>query len=283
MRNLQIRKGLKINIPRFELAELGYSTDTKELHIGNGDGTYATFIDETQTDTKIEAIKAQLNLKKVALQRELDNKAQLDNQPVDLNFIQASESTNTITQVQVTTAPNNKQDYAFSSYSDLVTMQNGLTYEKVYTGLLKNSAKTFTSTGEPIMINNGIPKQKLLGLKISGQAAQVVLVNNGVSYPFYKSLSDKTNNKILALDTGDVLEILLDGTGKLTQSGVVTIIPKEIIPVIVTYETNCISLDSMNGPSALEVTLSVNKIEENQARINTLKAQVAQLAALLTN
>lgn len=289
MRNLQIRRGNKANIPRFELAELGYSIDTKELHVGNGDGTYATFIDDAQLDSSINAITSELDPNEKALQRALDDKVLFDNQAIDLNLIQNALFDIIINKAQAITSPEVATDYALASDASHVFMQNGLNYEKVYTGLLKSSAKTFTSTGEPILIKNGISKQKLLGFKITGKtvsgsaATQVVLVNNGISYPFYASESDKALNKVLTLGDLDTFELLLDGTGVLIRSGVKTVVPKSLMSVIITHETNLISVDSITAPTALEVVVVVNKITENQARIEALKAQKAVLATLLTS
>lgn len=289
MRNLQIRRGNKANIPRFELAELGYSIDTKELHIGNGDGTYATFIDDVQLDNSISAIASELDPNKKALQIELDNKVLLNNQKIDLNLIQSSDSAIVIDKIQAISSPDVSADYALASDSNYVLMQNGISYENIYTGLLKSAAKRFESTGEPILINNGIAKQKILSFKITGKtvsgaaATQVILVNNGISYPFYATESDKVINEVVVLGDSDTLELSLDGTGVLTKSGVVAVIPKSLMPVIATHETNLISVDSATPPTALEVTVAVNKVTENQARIEALKAQKAVLATLLTD
>lgn len=136
VKKLQFRRGLKKDLPELELAEPGYSLDTKELHIGNGNRTYATFIDEFQTASLLEALETTSETFKTAVKPAVTEKIKINGVATPLT-VKANEQ-----------GIMSLNDYALmASYQNLPFLLN-TSYELL-------DWQDFESGGEPIIIPNG--------------------------------------------------------------------------------------------------------------------------------
>lgn len=171
--------------------------------------------------------------------------------------------------------------------SSHVSTDDVFNLEQIYTNLLKNNCFDFISVNGSLAINNSIKNSKIIKLKIVGQttgenAVKATLTHNGINYPFYASLIDKANNKVIQLNTNDALEIFEDGVCTLTQNAIVTPIPKALIPVIVLEEDNQFFVDSQVAPSEFSITAPVNQIVYIEELLTELESKTSALATLIT-
>lgn len=276
---LCIKRGISSDLLSLLPGEPAYSTDTKHLHIGNVTGDINSYINSDQIDSQVSSAQKEISARLEDTQTQIEEIIRCNGLITDINLSQKTQ----LNQLLI----DKINDSPLLMKSEHIVSNNVFNLEQTYTNLLKSSSFDFVSINGEINFNNGVQNSKPISIKIAGKTVQssfvkAVLVNNGVSYPFYASLTDKINKKVIELGDGDTLEVSEDGRGVLIQNAATVVIAKEIMPAIVLQEDNLIYLDSNIAPSEFNIVAPINQIAHIEELLKTLEAKTSAVATLCT-